>query len=235
MADLYSQAQQEVDAQIAARRAAVDAQKRSAENAYLEAKRQWETGRQAALGTLTGNQADERARNANRMAARGIGVGEGALVNYGRLNASHEGQLAEVERGYADTLGEMNVNYQNRLGEADATIAAAQAEREALVQQLYRELSQQRAATSRSYGGGGGGGSRSASSGGYTIDDALAIARAGGYTWSEQNALLDALYVPVAQRWGYIGANPADIEPDSLAGQTLTTSKKKFIGNHVKR
>lgn len=162
MADLYSQAKQEADATAQAKIAAYDAEKKAALDTYTLARQQWDSGRKAAIGTMQGQQEDERARNANRMAARGIGAGEGAVVNYGRLNAQHEGQLAGVERDYGDNLGKISLAYQNAQTEIGGKESAARAQAEADTLSIYRQYQEaeaQAAATRARYSGSGSGGS----------------------------------------------------------------------------
>lgn len=136
----YRDAAREYDSQLNAKRALNEAERRAAVNTYNQSLKNFDHARSSALKGMLTQHRDADARQANRMAARGIDAGEGAIVNWNRMAQAQAGDRQRLESDYANQAANLATGYQNQLGEIAARRAAMDAEREAAIMALYREL-----------------------------------------------------------------------------------------------
>ncbi len=138
--DYNKQAQQQIDAQQASQRAALQSQQQAAINAYKASKGEFDFSRQSALSDMDRVNREAQARNANRLAARGIGYGEGAAAGWARMQGQQNEARGQLEQQYAVALQRMLSERDSELAGLRGQVGALDASRIGLAQALARDL-----------------------------------------------------------------------------------------------
>lgn len=140
MADYYKQAAAEVDSYISAGKKVNAGARKQIIDEYALYLKQLDAKSAESAGALDTAQETERARAANRLAARGLG-GDGAVqFNYGRLNATQQGNRTALYRDQLNNRATLLGAQGKAVGGVDAQDAALDAARLKSTQELGRGL-----------------------------------------------------------------------------------------------